>query len=739
MLSKLALKEKTSSLFIRLLVSFLVIISLLVSFILFSVIFYRGSIKDELIKYNTLNLRNTTENYETLLNLVQSSVLTFSLRPGFQQNQGQSVDYVKAIEMMQDTQTLLSNRLLYLDNLFLLYKNTGFVLEQSRGSDLETMFTRYYNSKDYSVNFWKEQFTQPNKFQVLPSSSFAEQDRNVRSGARTLIPIIIKNEQIPDFYLLAMMDADRMFASLHHSINDNFYILNDNDQLLYASSKSEKVTLPAMAGANGYLKQDGNYYFFLKGKSGFTYINMIPDTSISSQVKWNFSFLLLLILTIAISVIASFLLSVRLNTPVKRIIDAIQKWNTPLPWTSSIKEFNIIHNKISDILQTSRDIHQDLSEKKSLLRHYAYSNMLKKIRLGHGDSETLLNENRPFVLLLLQVSYYSKLRTLDVDKDRATSFIREYVNRIVTESYPDSLTFQMENDQILSIVFSELSDPNIDVTLKHICHVLDTEREYCFFTIAASGGTTDWNEAYLNGLEMLKARKWNEDTQVIREVEYQEDEVRLSVTQEEELEANLNSGNDAVVMQLVKRLLGQMKKKDASTRSVLSFAENVLLRTQKSLQQRGVDTSFIREAMAELPGCHSNEHLEQLLDTVVAGACQLMKDRKEKRDHIIHFVYDYLENHYDKDITLDLIAEKLNISRSYLSTYFKEKTGTYFVDYVNSIRINKAKALLMNPDNRIQDAAQLVGYQNINSFNRMFKKFTGMTPSEFRKTELIEM
>ncbi|MNW01185.1 HTH-type transcriptional regulator YesS [compost metagenome] len=81
------------------------------------------------------------------------------------------------------------------------------------------------------------------------------------------------------------------------------------------------------------------------------------------------------------------------------------------------------------------------------------------------------------------------------------------------------------------------------------------------------------------------------------------------------------------------------------------------------------------------------------------------------------------------------MADKLHITRSYLSTYFKEKTGINFVDYVNSVRIDKAKKLLLNPAIRIQDAAQFVGYQNINSFNRMFKKSTGFTPSEFRRNE----
>jgi hypothetical protein len=341
-------------------------------------VFYRGSIKEEIIKYNTLNLQNTTDNYENLIAMIQSSVLTFSLEPELQKVQGASIDYVNAVSTMQKLQLFLSNRLLYLENLMLMYKDNGFALERSRGADVHTMFNRYYSSREYTASFWEDQYTEPYKFRVLPASSFAEQDLKGRTGERTLIPIVVKNEQLPNFYLIAMANADLIYKEMHHSITDNFYILNERNQQLYTSSQSKQVSLPRFEEKSGYVFQDSVYYFYMKGPSGFTYINMVPDTTISSQVKWNFSFLLLLILTIAISIIASLLLSVRLNTPVKRIIDAIQKWNTPLPWESGIKEFNIIHAKISDILKTSRDIHQDMSEKESLLRYYAYSNVLKK-------------------------------------------------------------------------------------------------------------------------------------------------------------------------------------------------------------------------------------------------------------------------------------------------------------------------------------------------------------------------
>ncbi|MNI53563.1 HTH-type transcriptional regulator YesS [compost metagenome] len=219
------------------------------------------------------------------------------------------------------------------------------------------------------------------------------------------------------------------------------------------------------------------------------------------------------------------------------------------------------------------------------------------------------------------------------------------------------------------------------------------------------------------------------------ETERQGEVVQLSQAQEEELDANLYNGNDDVVLQLVRRVLARMRKSDESTQSVLQFAESIVLHTQKNLQQRNIDHSFIRQTFTELQQCHTYEQLDTLLASVIQRSALLIRELKDKRDHIIHFVYEYLESNYDKDITLDIMADKLHITRSYLSTYFKEKTGINFVDYVNSVRIDKAKKLLLNPDIRIQDAAQFVGYQNINSFNRMFKKSTGFTPSEFRRNE----
>lgn len=728
------LKELTSSLFFRMLVSFMIVISLLVAFILYSVVFYRGNMKEQVIEHNTLSLQKTTEKYESLIATIHSSVLTLSL--DLHGTPGQEVDYSNALANIQKIQLLVSNKALYLENVLLVDKDSGFTIERSRGADTEVMFERYYNSPAYDAAFWIGLHDESSTFRVLPEAPFAEVDVIGRSDERRLLPIVVKNNRLPGIYLLAMASSDRIYADLGQTSNEGFFILNERRELLYASDKSAPDTSLAFDAPSGYVLKDGVYTFYRTGPSGLTYMRVVPDTMISSQIRWNYLFVLLLVLTVAISVVVSFLLSVRLNKPVKRIIEAIHKWNAPLPWESGIKEFNIIHDKISNILQTSRDIRHDMSKKESLLRYYAYSNVLKKIRHHDGDHAELIPADRPFTLLLVQVNYKPTLHRLNVEEDRATSFIREYVHQIIGQSFTDAVTFQMEKDQILSIVFTDANDPNIAAAMEQIQNMLAAEKDYCFLTITASGDTDDWNEAYRIGLERLGTRTFGDDTQIVTSAGHSEDEIEISQAQEEELDANLYAGNDEIVLQLVRRMLGRMGKRRQSASSVRRFAESVLIRTQRSLHQRHIDPAPVREALEELRSCHTYERLDEILSAAIRQAAHLVREMKDKRDYIIHFVYDYLEKNYASDITLDSIADKLDISRSYLSRYFKEKTGDYFVDYVNSVRIDKAKNLLLQPDIRIQDAAQLVGYQNANSFNRMFKKFTGLTPSEFRKQKL---
>ena len=107
----------------------------------------------------------------------------------------------------------------------------------------------------------------------------------------------------------------------------------------------------------------------------------------------------------------------------------------------------------------------------------------------------------------------------------------------------------------------------------------------------------------------------------------------------------------------------------------------------------------------------------------------------DKANQIIQRVKKYIQHNYmTYDLSLDTVSDILNINPSYLSSLFKKCTGVNFVDYITDIRIRNAKKLLSDPLRSASEIADIVGYESASYFSRAFKKNTGMTPTEYRRS-----
>ena len=94
-------------------------------------------------------------------------------------------------------------------------------------------------------------------------------------------------------------------------------------------------------------------------------------------------------------------------------------------------------------------------------------------------------------------------------------------------------------------------------------------------------------------------------------------------------------------------------------------------------------------------------------------------------------ITNYIYANY-KDVTLDDLAEKFFLSKPYLSKYIKEKSGMTFGDILKKIRMKKARAMLKGSNATVESIAESVGYQNVEHFNRVFKKMYNLTPVQYR-------
>ena len=89
-----------------------------------------------------------------------------------------------------------------------------------------------------------------------------------------------------------------------------------------------------------------------------------------------------------------------------------------------------------------------------------------------------------------------------------------------------------------------------------------------------------------------------------------------------------------------------------------------------------------------------------------------------------------------KEISLDDVSSYCNISSYYFSKLFKQETGENYVEYLNKVRIENAKRLLNESDSSIKEVCYSVGFSDPNYFSRAFKKYEGVTPSEYKEAKV---
>lgn len=107
-----------------------------------------------------------------------------------------------------------------------------------------------------------------------------------------------------------------------------------------------------------------------------------------------------------------------------------------------------------------------------------------------------------------------------------------------------------------------------------------------------------------------------------------------------------------------------------------------------------------------------------------------IRNRKDKR--LVKIIKDYINENYHEPISLNMIAENIYLSPSYISDLFKKQTGENITDYLAKVRIEKAKILLKDLQIKSYEIGEMVGYKDPAYFSKVFKKVVGVSPNEYR-------
>lgn len=136
--------------------------------------------------------------------------------------------------------------------------------------------------------------------------------------------------------------------------------------------------------------------------------------------------------------------------------------------------------------------------------------------------------------------------------------------------------------------------------------------------------------------------------------------------------------------------------------------------------------------------------MDELPEALGKAIGKLLKLKKEvekeevaipEQKTLLQQIEQYVEQNYKSKISLDEIADELHVNRSYLSRFYKNKTGVNLFDEILKLRIESAKEYLLKTDMKTYEVSEAVGFEDAGYFSKMFKKIMGVSPKEFRKRE----
>ncbi|NMO96373.1 helix-turn-helix domain-containing protein [Paenibacillus lemnae] len=753
------IKTRRRSLFFKIFTSFLAVILLFGLF--YAAIFriFRGGLEQEIIQNNQSHISNTAERFSTHLERIgtllfelhhEQDLMTFNrqlLRDGIQ-----DADYLKAKEVISTLRNHVYNSLFFLEDIIIHFQQSGVTLNKSGSSSANYIFNAAYRSDTYPLDYW-QQAEHGEFFHLLPSADFS---RGAGSSSATLLPYTFHYPG-SSYQLVAMIDIGRAAQSFFGQEPDlTLAILDQDDRLLYAYGEGmSKNAVPSFPPGVRSLKQDGMYYFKSTRGDGLTYISAAPYTHITGQLqRLTFYMLVIFMISLLVALLTSLYLSRRLHSPVKHMLSRVLD-RTPVQQDSGdnqaesrngrVWEFDLIQSRIRDLRQEKDEVVDVLSRQQAVLTNYSYMNKLKNINTDISEWNDFLAGEGSYHIVYYDIRFRSLLEhEPPLRPSRAVRQLLEHIHLLASESFTDAHTFQMEKHEVVSVLKG--ADAGLLHTfLQQIKHTLNEEKNYYLVNICISPAvmdTSEFDQAYHDVRSLSPQALLLEETQLIYEKRKLPDLAGLSVEQERQLLKALQSGELDVCIKLVDTLLNDWFEQGAGIvqyRQLCDQLSDKLLGAVEALAPQAPVLADLQEHGHQLNTCQTLPEYKERFRLMLEKACTYMAERQDScNEPLVALFMEIIQNQYAEELSLDYLSEKMNLTSPYLSAYIKEKTGMNFSEHLQGIRMEKACELLLGTSLTVHEISQRVGYQNITSFNRSFKKVTGMTPGAYRREQVIQ-
>lgn len=534
--------------------------------------------------------------------------------------------------------------------------------------------------------------------------------------------ILFQNENLPG-YLLKLMELDKPY--------DSFYIEENGESMLCA-----------------YYRPSNRTWTY-----GVTY--PMKDMLVGVELIRNKQ-ILLMIMIMAIGIVITLIYAIKFSKPMRQLTDEIKKKNLWIGERSHRNEIDFLMSAFESIEREEEQLYLTLKEKERESKKQILHNLVS----GEIDMAVKKEEIKdifPYKLFMVAIITVDNRKVyLEKLDPRSRSYQRYLLFDIVKKAFPSSYIIQAlryEGGSVAVIMnmegFDQIQSPRqIRMVFKEIQKAAEPILKSTI-SVGISGVHTGYESIQDGVVEAIEAESkkiftgnnsillWKQS----KEENNKEYAYYYPYENAEKIQNYLS----------IYDLEGISKELDKIEQEILKYSDNlsaeniIMIFNQlagsaiKFMMQHQINIGKIQRMKGDIYSLLSSAENVRDLKLVLLSFCEKLihymieqKYTETSNQCYSQRILDYLNEHYAEDLLYEEVAEQIGISYSYLRRIVKDETGKSVNDYINKIRIEKMKDLLLTTDDPINQVAEKVGYRNMQSVTRYFRKFEGITPKEFK-------
>lgn len=644
----------------------------------------------------------------------------------------------------------------FVEDIFVYFNNTGTVSSIKGNMSDELFYHLYYENRDYDLIQFRELMNKKYVRDIIPIHKL--NGENVLMFATTTLDSSIGEKSGTIVITVNVRSLDKIMENMKWDKDIDIFILNSNNEIINNFEQtdwSEELKYEDIKEDDHFIENFNDTKYIVSVDASKTmdwkYICMSPSYLIEKSAKSIHYFSMAgLFICIFVGAYFSYVLVKTNYNPLKGIIELF-KWQDNKGKDAKVNEYQWLKEQVELFFHEHMNNKQTLWNNKKVLKNY----YLFKLLEYPYDRQNGLIEYQKYglklngsynIVVLLEVSQ-------KVNEDSYNEVFNNNLNlhtfiiaNIFEETVGNHFNLEVVEMGNKTAAIINLSDNNIECLeiLKELIYLVqqNINEHFKFHTIALIGDIQEGLEGIHNSF--ISANEAAEYIQLLdTEIIYFDDIKNLQrryyypMDIEEKIINTIKVGDKVTAGNYIHNILKANCKDNYNIGNWRCLIFDMMGTLMKGADLSGCgnvleDIDIAKELHAKLPVSELEEKFQKYVNLVCDNALE-KQGENENNAILCNKITQYIkENYNDPDLNISLTGLHFSITPAYLSTIFKKQTGESLLEYINDVRIGKAKEFLEQGIS-VVDTAERVGFRNSGAFIRVFKKKTGITPGQLKK------